>query len=175
MLVSSPRTWGCFFLFKRGIEVFRVFPTHVGVFLYSKRARTWSWRLPHARGGVSGDLAVKGVSDESSPRTWGCFPDVYRSPERAVVFPTHVGVFPRGGLEGVLPVCLPHARGGVSQYSRLAGGKCWSSPRTWGCFSTGAHGKRQGQVFPTHVGVFLLSSRKKLSTARLPHARGGVS
>ena len=31
------------------------------------------------------------------------------------------------------------------------------------------------KVFPTHVGVFLISKGKVSAEERLPHARGGVS
>ena len=50
---------------------------------------------------------------------------------------------------------LPHARGGVSDYTdRLAPGEV---------------------VFPTLVGVFLLGGSAERAQDRLPHARGGVS
>ncbi len=50
---SSPRPWGCFRARPRSGRRQFVFPTPVGVF---PSARLWprlSWRLPHARGGVS--------------------------------------------------------------------------------------------------------------------------
>ena len=91
------------------------------------------------------------------------------------VFPTHVGVFRLAGPRCAAGCCLPHARGGVSCWSwqlRLLG---WSSPRTWGCFSLRLHAMAVPWVFPTHVGVFLSTPSCKCGTARLPHARGGVS
>ena len=51
---------------------------------------------------------------------------------------------------------LPHARGGVSKCGSIIELFLKSSPRTWGCFhflTARVHG---GNVFPTHVGVFLL-------------------
>ncbi len=50
-----------------------------------------------------------------------------------------------------------------------------SSPRTWGCFQRAARLHGSGEVFPTHVGVFLLDRLAAIALARLPHARGGVS
>ena len=50
---------------------------------------------------------------------------------------------------------LPHARGGVSKRFHAV---ALSFP-----------------VFPTHVGVFPLSSSYNADTLSLPHARGGVS
>ena len=50
-----------------------------------------------------------------------------------------------------------------------------SSPRTWGCFRCFTLSRRVDEVFPTHVGVFLASSRGPDDGSSLPHARGGVS
>ena len=50
-----------------------------------------------------------------------------------------------------------------------------SSPRTWGCFSSCPPRPFSDEVFPTHVGVFLMQGQRGLSTNCLPHARGGVS
>ena len=50
---SSPRTWGCFRLARFLLPAPWVFPTHVGVFLFSDHRAASSMRLPHARGGVS--------------------------------------------------------------------------------------------------------------------------
>ena len=42
---------------------------------------------------------------ESSPRTWGCFPEAVRLADKYEVFPTHVGVFlthkatPKNGMQ----------------------------------------------------------------------------
>ncbi len=54
MLVSSPRTWGCFYLNRAGYKAVVVFPTYVGVFLRKAEFMKMAVRLPHVRGGVSG-------------------------------------------------------------------------------------------------------------------------
>ncbi len=72
-LASSPRTWGCFFLFFLTISAALVFPTHVGVFLRVDDNNAWRAGLPHARGGVSLLRMTRGNGLSSSPRTWGCF------------------------------------------------------------------------------------------------------
>ncbi len=111
----------------------------------------------------------------SSPRTWGCFHRTSLNSHIAPVFPTHVGVFPYKNVAPFLPLCLPHARGGVSISGMLKRRRGKSSPRTWGCFY-GPPGWRCGErVFPTHVGVFLSSSLIIGVRSCLPHARGGVS
>ena len=50
---SSPRTWGCFQGEDVIVDLDRVFPAHVGVFLCSRGVGCGRPRLPHARGGVS--------------------------------------------------------------------------------------------------------------------------
>ena len=50
-----------------------------------------------------------------------------------------------------------------------------SSPRTWGCFSHAVTLLPPGNVFPTHVGVFLSGRIPAQLRSSLPHARGGVS
>ena len=50
-----------------------------------------------------------------------------------------------------------------------------SSPRTWGCFRTGAGALQLQPVFPTHVGVFPSRCVIPDRPGGLPHARGGVS
>src|SRR5690606_32087045 len=108
-LQSSPRTWGCFSNADGDVEWVDVFPTHVGVFPPCFR----SWRappsLPHARGGVSAVGVSGGGDDLSSPRTWGCFSSTRRTNHLALVFPTHVGVFPISVPHSHANQCLPHA------------------------------------------------------------------
>ncbi len=132
--MSSPRTWGCFPESRAPAAAYAVFPTHVGVFLRIYIPRGTRLRLPHARGGVSLRCQLANLADRSSPRTWGCFHICKLFPDRRIVFPTHVGVFPSAGFAVVDISRLPHARGGVST---PAVGTTWtpmSSPRTWGCF-----------------------------------------
>ena len=111
---SSPRLWGCFHLHLFQQWSGNVFPTLVGVFPFTPIPITGSQRLPHACGGVSASIQLKGGKDESSPRLWGCFQEFrFRAP-RALVFPTLVGVFPPDCSPGSLKHGLPHACGGVS-------------------------------------------------------------
>ena len=50
-----------------------------------------------------------------------------------------------------------------------------SSPRAWGCFPLSSRAVMSFSVFPTCVGVFLLSGISSVRTCSLPHVRGGVS
>ena len=132
---SSPRSWGCFRNPPGHGHTGRVFPTLVGVFLTLLRD------CPRAKW--------------SSPRSWGCFLWLVVGRRGGKVFPTLVGVFPACRVPWKVYRRLPHARGGVSDYTdRLAPGEV---------------------VFPTLVGVFLLAISLQELYISLPHARGGVS
>ena len=151
---SSPRTWGCFFLFFFPPETQQVFPTHVGVFRKSVHACASAHCLPHARGGVSLFLLMSRFLVLSSPRTWGCFFPGSFGGSFVQVFPTHVGVFLQDTIGDAEIIGLPHARGGVSKLHGQDFRWSWSSPRTWGCFFSPVIWKPSALVFPTHVGVF---------------------
>ncbi len=172
MLVSSPRTWGCFQLKIYSKAEVSVFPTHVGVFPSDTGVQTVSLRLPHARGGVSRRIAFGYSCCVSSPRTWGCFRPLLQLYASADVFPTHVGVFPDLRSACATTVGLPHARGGVSGIYRVDVLDVKSSPRTWGCFAWTTRVSNPVCVFATHVGVFppLLSTR--WHSFCLHHVRG---
>ncbi len=152
---SSPRPWGCFYAYRLKYYDIDVFPTPVGVFLFSGVLPPMALCLPHARGGVSLTVRNDGVHCVSSPRPWGCFLCGIRRKRRRRVFPTPVGVFLKPGR------VIIKGEG--------------SSPRPWGCFAMQILFISSKPVFPTPVGVFLrwwtTLSRKR----GLPHARGGVS
>ncbi len=152
---SSPRPWGCFFLSAPILRPAPVFPTPVGVFPPDESFAQAVEGLPHARGGVSGQLGVGRCGVESSPRPWGCFR------QRRQLSRRRVG--------------LPHARGGVSSRAHTLTSIGLSSPRPWGCFFRFQRIHINGLVFPTPVGVFLAATGICRNSGRLPHARGGVS
>ncbi len=171
----SPRLWGCFYRSVVPHAQNGVFPTPVGVFLAVAELAGQFLGFPHACGGVSyvGDGFKQAVV--FSPRLWGCF---FVQREREVgrlVFPTPVGVFPRlatrvYGFNG-----FPHACGGVSFSWRKSYACPWFSPRLWGCFPFPPATSRNGDVFPTPVGVFLEWQPFLVGMRRFPHACGGVS
>ena len=108
---SSPRTWGCFRVSGKKGCFLRVFPTHVGVFLFSRAMDSIPERLPHARGGVSGLLLRRKIVIKSSPRTWGCFFFSALPVMSQSVFPTHVGGVPSSTVITPVRRSLPHSRG----------------------------------------------------------------
>ena len=175
ILRSSPRTWGCFFICLSRLFKLYVFPTYVGVFPGWLPRASGTASLPHVRGGVSLNGALKMSSKKSSPRTWGCFRCLSRRDGYRGVFPTYVGVFPPCISSGSHVASLPHVRGGVSQ--AVANGLVapGSSPRTWGCFVHPDERRQADWVFPTYVGVFLGVRLHHDRHRRLPHVRGGVS
>ena len=156
--VSSPRTWGCFHSSSPLNTMYKVFPTHVGVFPSIRRTSLFLKSLPHARGGVSIDRNVPLSCGPVFPTHVGVFPErpgfcrqddslpharggvseqeeVLHGGKR--VFPTHVGVFLRRSAALAHPHGLPHARGGVSRHGYSGPAGTLSSPRTWGCFRNG--------------------------------------
>ncbi len=174
-LQSSPRPWGCFESALRAVAGDDVFPTPVGVFLPEVLCLTRQGRLPHARGGVSMVITQRRLTNESSPRPWGCFHMAAAQALEHWVFPTPVGVFPRSCRGCLCHGGLPHARGGVSARATSCSKASWSSPRPWGCFHGCPDQPEPAGVFPTPVGVFLDTSPRPRSSSSLPHARGGVS
>ncbi len=172
---SSPRPWGCFRHQVRHAPGEEVFPTPVGVFPPSRAMLELMACLPHARGGVSDELARAKIEARSSPRPWGCFlPRVHTSTGSAV-FPTPVGVFPRSCRGCRCHGGLPHARGGVSVITQRRRRWLGSSPRPWGCFQQHEGDCGASWVFPTPVGVFPGGQCCLMLIRGLPHARGGVS
>ena len=171
---SSPRTWGCFSVSVCFFLSESVFPTHVGVFPRSPCGQRKCSCLPHARGGVSNTPTMSSCGLPSSPRTWGCFLTLIDFIPASEVFPTHVGVFLSSPCDRRSGECLPHARGGVSEIQQEITGMLSSSPRTWGCFYLPPALPVLALVFPTHVGVFPASERRRTASGGLPHARGGV-
>ena len=111
--------------------------------------------LLHARGGVSLKVNKRLRRQRSSPRTWRCF----------LFF-----IF-------ILIICsnLLHARGGVSPIVGLLPEPTGSSPRTWRCFSQLLGQCSGGEIFSTHVEVFLYFQFRRRHFVNLLHARGGVS
>ena len=113
---SSPRPWGCFWIYTSHTAHLAVFPTPVGVFLSLTKPSVFGTSLPHARGGVSDFIQSGSRSSKSSPRPWGCFRALRCGRRRRTVFPTPVGVFPRLTPLSKRRRRLPHARGGVSMH-----------------------------------------------------------
>ncbi len=78
--------------------------------------------------------AIDDIGGGSSPRSWGCFIFAEVLGIHFEVFPTLVGVFPRGKHLDPFQLRLPHARGGVSKSPAGIAKPYSSSPRSWGCF-----------------------------------------
>ena len=109
------------------------------------------------RGGVSDVKPVGSLLAVSSPHAWGCFSLISTLPMVIRVFPTCVGVFPLVAELAATVASLPHMRGGVSLVSESHAVKKKSSPHAWGCFWARTLQQIRKSVFPTCVGVFLLT------------------
>ena len=130
-------------------------------------------RLPHVRGGVSTFSQDSERRKPSSPRAWGCFSSPLMLRMWSMVFPTCVGVFLSDGTTRGQYRCLPHVRGGVSNFVVSAFCYAMSSPRAWGCFQTKDGKLLFDLVFPTCVGVFPRSAPSaRRSSQSSPRAWG---
>ena len=69
----SPHAWGCFFFCMIFTYMRTVFPTCVGVFLYSVKDKLAGECFPHMRGGVSDVFHKDFPGFLFSPHAWGCF------------------------------------------------------------------------------------------------------
>ena len=91
-----------------------------------------------------------------SPRMWGCTCWSKNSLFHSRVFPTHVGVYRCERLWQKMADCFPHACGGVPPQFQISESLNSFSPRMWGCTDYIALMERNYEVFPTHVGVYLM-------------------
>ena len=91
------------------------------------------------------------------------------------VFPTGVGMFPLFGVTVAFRFGLPHGCGDVSTGLPVVVSVSESSPRVWGCFLGKEDEAQKISVFPTGVGMFLLSIINRNGSSSLPHGRGDVS
>ena len=150
----SPRMWGCTVSHQDDKHLYRVFPTHVGVYLYQKLTLIGNVGFPHACGGVpmGGQPTLKWR--QFSPRMWGCTLASAIVHLIVCVFPTHVGVY--------------------RNIHSCAGAKRPFSPRMWGCTGHANTRRLAAIVFPTHVGVYLSPNCNFATSDRFPHACGGV-
>ena len=131
---SSPHAWGCFRADAAVRADVEVFPTRVGVFPGNGRRVLACGCLPHTRGGVSSARFADFSAKPSSPHAWGCFRMRVLHHCPGMVFPTRVGVFPRGDRAAQVQPRLPHTRGGVSMTIADTLTRAESSPHAWGCF-----------------------------------------
>ena len=115
------------------LNIFSVFPTHVGMFPENDGFAIESSSLPHACGDVPFRHCVLFRLSLSSPRMWGCSFPYSGHWGGYPVFPTHVGMFLVIVSHGFLATSLPHACGDVPYVQFVMTGKIESSPRMWGC------------------------------------------
>ena len=112
-----------------------VFPTHMGVYRLIGLSGLQRVSFPHTRGGVPNSTTKNSLAPAFSPHTWGCTDvGIFAGVDRNV-FPTHVGVYRRGGTMARPKIGFPHTRGGVPAEAALL--------------------ENPDSVFPTHVGVYL--------------------
>ena len=91
----SPHTWGWSFYLESWTTRTLVFPTHVGVILWSSRSSSTGKGIPHTRGGDPKFIGIIFTIFQYSPHTWGWSHTKTCQSLSLGVFPTHVGVIPR--------------------------------------------------------------------------------
>ena len=154
----SPRLWGCSGVgdaFRDGVAVF---PTPVGMFRTSGRARPSSTCFPHACGDVPPMVPWTSSRLLFSPRLWGCSGRWRRRHRHQRVFPTPVGMFRDTAQSTLRLFGFPHACGDVPESLARHILKAMFSPRLWGCSVIRPFLDDGGGVFPTPVGMFRKSS-----------------
>ena len=87
---------------------------HMGVFLNNIDSEVGEISFPHAHGGVSPLYDLMSKAGLFSPCTWGCFSIKSKETERPLVFPMHMGGFPKDMSTLWRRSSFTHEYGGVS-------------------------------------------------------------
>ena len=195
---SSPREWGCFWIYLEAGSFLCSLPRASGGVFYAKNdIHERGYRLPARVGVFLTHNTRRSDATRSSPREWGCFHYKGDRWETSCVFPARVGVFlwaqrtfpaPWGSSPREWGCFSPPFFTGLVRHQ--------SSPREWGCFPGAARGFpakpglpprewgcfsivnptfANAVVFPARVGVFLAESYRNGNFTSLPRASGGVS
>ena len=190
----SPHAWGCSAERRAARPPRPVLPTRVGMFRFSTAGTLSRWGFPHERGDVPLFRLNARSLGAFSPRAWGCSDGLQDGRGPRVVFPRAWGCSGRPGGRGqplrVFPTSVgmfrtasgswrrrsrfPHERGDVPAARCRAVSCFWFSPRAWGCSVVGTVAVASAAVFPTSVGMFLISKPHAVKLYRFPHERGDV-
>ena len=130
----APRTWRCFCNPGCSCRGSGVCSTHVEMFpCFSKTPKILQSML-HARGDVSYVNNPRKRKSRYDPRTWRCFFLIMICIIKNIVCSTHVEMFPKAELLGLVERGMLHARGDVSLRDVLFYAEKLYAPRTWRCF-----------------------------------------
>ena len=170
----SPHAWGCSAAREEAADPDRVFPTRVGMFRAARRIRERNDRFPHTRGDVPWASDTLQTAATFSPHAWGCsvLPVCRRRTLR--VFPTRVGMFRSATPCAPHSQSFPHTRGDVPRSLSPRTRRGPFSPHAWGCSVHAAARSRYTVVFPTRVGMFRATRRRRAARRCFPHTRGDV-
>ena len=130
--------------------------------------------FPHSRGDVPRRWGRCSSPWQFSPLTWGCSSAWQTFGCAGRVFPTHVGMFRVPSFAACIGSGFPHSRGDVPNMGGMKTQKPKFSPLTWGCSGGVIMLRIVFIVFPTHVGMFLVSATARKPLASFPHSRGDV-
>ena len=134
--------------------------------------RTLVSGIPHTRGDGPHHAEKDFQTQPYSPHTWGWTWIKSDSTHFFPVFPTHVGMDLRLSYSSWRNISIPHTRGDGPLLVLQSRQAIAYSPHTWGWTSEAVHAFYEESVFPTHVGMDLLLSRRSSTKICIPHTRG---
>ena len=128
--------------------------------------------FPH----TSGDDPLKELTPSAamqfSPHKWGWSPTEPRTLRQYYVFPTQVGMILFSIVGGGVTLCFPHTSGddpgGAEALKRVQK----FSPHKWGWSRKNGAAAFTNYVFPTQVGMILISHSENVGTICFPHTSG---
>ena len=167
-LQFSPHPWG--WTDRRDVRpsVDGVFPTPVGMDRHHRGIQKDRGRFPHTRG--DGPIHQQLFSGGSmfSPHPWGWTEALGPVGVHFVVFPTPVGMDLTGHFSDRNNIRFPHTRGDGPTASNSRPPRVWFSPHPWG-WTVKIRLCRRGQhVFPTPVGMDLVTPTERIYTIVFP-------
>ena len=168
----SPRMWGWSAVLCYTGYRCQVFPTYVGMILFSIASFTPDLGFPHVCGDDPATLQEVEILLEFSPRMWGWswffkFINTFFS-----VFPTYVGMIPCRYIFQFWSHGFPHVCGDDPHMFITYQLRKKFSPRMWGWSFLPHHKNSKRPVFPTYVGMIRNAYNFKRNFGSFPHVCG---
>ena len=106
-----PHTWECTYVKKAAQKSSRLFPTHVGVYLFPTVNYALSPAFSHTRGSVPRIATILILQANFFPHTWECTYTASITVASYWLFPTHVGVILTVSFGQICRNTFSHASG----------------------------------------------------------------
>ena len=140
-----------------------MFPTHVGIARLDSGGCAARDNVPYACGDCAAPRRASQIRCLCSLRMWGLRADAQEGRRTRLMFPTHVGIALSDPEPGLKYKYVPYACGDCANARAFALISRECSLRMWGLRATHRRSCRNGEMFPTHVGI-----------ARNPFQHGGA-